>query len=149
MDKVISKCLPNFSQSMKLWATFKLRRTCLHMCALSHSVLSDCDPMDCSLPSSSVHGIFQARILDSVAISSSRESSQPRDQTHVSWGSCIGRWILCHWASWEAWEAILFLLISSLKNFSISDTQHLRWVLNSALETSLGPQTFKDVHEHN
>ena len=43
-----------------------------------------CDPMDCSLPGSSVHGIFQARILEWVAISFSRESSQPRDQTRVS-----------------------------------------------------------------
>ena len=42
-----------------------------------------CDPMDCSLPGASVHGILQARILAWVAISSSRGSSQPRDQTHV------------------------------------------------------------------
>ena len=38
-----------------------------------------CDPMDCSLPGSSIHGIFQARILEWVPISSSRGSSQPRD----------------------------------------------------------------------
>ena len=43
-----------------------------------------CDPMDCSLPGSSVPGILQARILERVAISSSRGSSRPRDQTHVS-----------------------------------------------------------------
>ena len=43
-----------------------------------------CDPMDCSLPSSSVHGIFQAIVLEWIAISFSRESSQPRDQTQVS-----------------------------------------------------------------
>ena len=43
-----------------------------------------CDPMDCSLPGSSVHGIFQARVLEWVAISFSRESSQPRDWTRVS-----------------------------------------------------------------
>ena len=43
-----------------------------------------CDPMDCSLPSSSVHGIFQARVLEWVAIAFSRGSSQPRDQTLVS-----------------------------------------------------------------
>ena len=42
------------------------------------------DPMDCSLPDSSVHGIFQARVLEWIAISSSRGSSQPRDQTQVS-----------------------------------------------------------------
>ena len=44
---------------------------------------------DCSLPGSSVHGISQARILEWVAISFSRGSSRPRDQTHVSCISCI------------------------------------------------------------
>ena len=38
-----------------------------------------CDPMDCSLPASSVHGILQARILEWVAMPSSRGSSPPRD----------------------------------------------------------------------
>ena len=38
-----------------------------------------CDPMDCSLPGSSIHGIFQARVLEWVAISFSRGSSRPRD----------------------------------------------------------------------
>ena len=46
----------------------------------NHSVVSDsCDPMDCSPPGSSVHGILQARILEWVAISFSRVSSQPRN----------------------------------------------------------------------
>ena len=53
-----------------------------------------CNTMDCSPPGSSVRGIFQARILEWVAISSSRGSSQPRDQTWVSCVSCIGSWIL-------------------------------------------------------
>ena len=43
-----------------------------------------CNPVDCSLPGSSVHGILQARILEWVAISFSRGSSRPRDQTRVS-----------------------------------------------------------------
>ena len=59
------------------------------------------DPMDCSLPGSSVHGIFQARILEWVAISSSRGSSRPRDWTHISCVFCIGRWVLYHWVTWE------------------------------------------------
>ena len=42
-----------------------------------------CDPMDCSLPGSSIHGIFQARVLEWVAISFSRGSSQPREWTWV------------------------------------------------------------------
>ena len=41
--------------------------------------LTLCDPMDCSLPGSSVHGIFQARILEWGAIAFSKRSSQPRD----------------------------------------------------------------------
>ena len=60
-----------------------------------------CDPKDCSAPGSSVHGISQARILGWTAISSSRGSSWPRDQTSVPWGSCVGRQILCHWATWS------------------------------------------------
>ena len=58
-------------------------------CTVSHSVVSDsCDPIEGSLPGSSVHGILQARILKWVAISFSRGSSQPRDGTQVS---CVGR----------------------------------------------------------
>ena len=48
-----------------------------------------CDPMDCSLPGSSVHGVLLARILAWVAMPSSRGSSLPRDQTHIYSGSCI------------------------------------------------------------
>ena len=51
------------------------------------------NPMDCMSPASSAHGIFQARILGQVAISSSRGSSQLRDRTHISSVSCIGRQI--------------------------------------------------------
>ena len=43
-----------------------------------------CDPMDCSLPGSSVHGIFQSIVLEWIAISFSRGSSQPRDRTWAS-----------------------------------------------------------------
>ena len=62
---------------------------CLHA-QLLESCPTLCDPMDSSPPSFSVHGILQAGILKWVAISSSRGSSQPRDQTH---GSCIGRFL--------------------------------------------------------
>ena len=60
------------------------------------------DPMDCSLPGSSVCRIFQARILEQVAISFSSGSSQPRDGTLISCISCIGRWILYHCGPWES-----------------------------------------------
>ena len=48
---------------------------------VTQSCLTLCDPMDCSLPSSSVHGILQARVLEWVAISFSRGYSRPKDQT--------------------------------------------------------------------
>ena len=54
------------------------------------------DPMDCNLPGSSVHGILQARILEWVAISFSRGSSQPRDRTCIPYISCIGKQVLYH-----------------------------------------------------
>ena len=54
---------------------------------VAQSCLTLCNPVDCSLPGSSVHGILQARILEWVTISFSRGSSRPRDQT---WVSCIG-----------------------------------------------------------
>ena len=56
--------------------------------------LAVCDPLDCSPPGSSVHGIPQARIVEWVAISSSRGSSSPRDRTRVSF---IGRQVLYLW----------------------------------------------------
>ena len=58
--------------------------------------LTLCNPMDSSLPGSSVHGISQARILEWVAISFSQRSSRPRDQTHVSYVFCIGKQVLYH-----------------------------------------------------
>ena len=55
-----------------------------------------CDPMDCSPPGFSVHGIIQARILEWVAIPSFRESSPPRVRTRISYVSSIGRQVLYH-----------------------------------------------------
>ena len=52
------------------------------------------DPVDYSLPGSSVHGVLQARMLELVVISFSRGSSWPRDWTRISYVSCIGRWVL-------------------------------------------------------
>ena len=60
--------------------------------------LTLCDPMDCGLPGSSVHGIFQARKLEWVAISFTRRSYQPRDRTQVS--HIVGR----HFTIWTIRE---------------------------------------------
>ena len=68
-------------------------RVCVCIHVQSYSTL--CDPMDYSLPSSSVHGIFQARLLEWVATHSFRGSSWPRDWTGISCVSCItGRFFL-------------------------------------------------------
>ena len=78
------------------------RATCCY-CLIPKSFLTLCDPRDCSPPGSSVHRIFQARILEWVAISFSRGSSWSWDGTQVS---CIGRQILYHWAIKETHELL-------------------------------------------
>ena len=92
-----------FSSMLQLYS--KIHTECIHVCIAKHhqisililissffytisdgkvllaqSYLTLCDPMDCSLPGPSVHKIFQARILEWVAISSSRGSSQTQGQ---------------------------------------------------------------------
>ena len=69
-----------------------------------------CDAIDCNSLGSSIPGIFQAKILEQVAISFSRGSSQPRDQTCYS---CIGRQILYHWATreWSSQISVCVFLI--------------------------------------
>ena len=62
--------------------------------------------MDCRLPGSSVHGISQARILEQVAISYSRGSSQPRDQNRILCVSCTDRWVLYHCALGSPWSIL-------------------------------------------
>ena len=58
--------------------------------------------MDCNPPGSSAHGLSQVRILEWIAISSSRGFTRSRDQTCVSCVSCIGLQILYHSTTWEA-----------------------------------------------
>ena len=70
-----------------------------------------CGPIDCSPPGSTVHRIIQARILDWVAMPSSRGSSQPRDQTCASRISCIIGGFFTHQTTWEAHLSNLCSLI--------------------------------------
>ena len=75
------------------------------MCAraqLLQSCLILCNPINCSLPGSSAHGILQARILEWVATPSSRGSSQLIDQTHLSCIFCIACGFFTHQATREA-----------------------------------------------
>ena len=74
-----------FPSSLEKWSEVKW---------LSHVQL--CNPMDCSPPGSSAHGIFQARILEWVATSFSRVSSRPRDWTQVS---CITGRLFTIWST--------------------------------------------------
>ena len=66
---------------------------------LSHLLMSDfCDPVDCNLPGSSVHGIFRQESWSGLLC----PPSWPRDQTRVSCVSCTGRWIPYWQRTWEA-----------------------------------------------
>ena len=78
--------------------------------------LTLCDPMDCSPPNSPVHGILQARILEWIAIPSSRVSSWLRDWTHISWVSCIAGGFFTHWATREAHIIYCMIVIEHLRN---------------------------------
>ena len=73
----------------------------VHACWVAQLYPTLCYSVDCSLPGSSVVGIFQARILEWVAIFFFRRSSRPRVRTGVPCVSCIGRRILYHWAIWK------------------------------------------------
>ena len=79
--------------------TWFLLLSCMKWSEVAQSCPTLCDPMDCSLPGSSVHGILQARILKWVAISFSRGSSRPRDLTQVS--HIVGRFFTIK----DTWEA--------------------------------------------
>ena len=85
-----------YTYTMEYYSTIK-KNEIMPICSNMH-VSNPCDAMDCSPPGSSVHGIFQAIILEWVVISYSRGSSWFRDQTCLSW---IGRWLLYHFATWE------------------------------------------------
>ena len=93
----------SFSLSFPLCLSLSLTHTYMDTCVcvyvkvlVAPSCPTLCNPMDCSPPGSSVHGISQARILEWVAMSFSRGSSPPRDQTHL-----LGRWIPYHWVTRE------------------------------------------------
>ena len=92
---------------------------CIYTCALSHfsHVWLFCDPMDCSPPDSSVHGILQARILEWISMPSSRGSSRPRDWTRGLLHLLHCRQILCHWATGEASVAIHAVTNGSISFF--------------------------------
>ena len=85
---------------------------------IAQSRLTLSDPMDCSLPGSSLHGILQAKVLEWVAISFSRGSSRPRDQTQISRipGRCFNLW-----ATFLLAKAILRELLREIFRLKESD----------------------------
>ena len=103
------------------------------MCSVASGL---CNPIGYSLPGYSVHGIFQARILEWVAISYSRGSFQLKDRTHVSWVYCMGQ-IFYHCATWEPHEDILIF------HFSLfSSPNQLPYFHSSDFNVSGGDATF-------
>ena len=82
---------------IKFLKKLKIELPCVH----AQSCLTLCNPMNCSLPGSSVHGFLQANILEWVAVAFSRGSSQPKNQTHFSCISCIAGGFFTKWATWE------------------------------------------------
>ena len=111
-----------------------------------------CNPTDCSLPGSSVHRIFQARILQRVTISFSRGSSQPRDWTWVSCSSCIaGRFFTTEppEKSMSLWNSLHFLeLLKEYRFQKELNSIKYTWSLNNTGLKSVGPliQNFKNTY---
>ena len=105
------RCFERKNSSQR--ATHKLNRQAsrnfhnVRSCMLSRfdQVQLFVDPMDYSLSGSPVHGILQTRILEWVAMPSSRGSSQPRDQTRLSYVSGTGRWVLYY--EWHPEKALM------------------------------------------
>ena len=115
-----------------------------HVCASSVARLCPtlCNPMDCSLLNSSVHGIFQARKLKWVAISYSRGSSWPKNRNCVSYISCI----LYHCATCESFihSSVYIYCINLLNECSslFKRNNHKTWILMSGISKicSVSPQ---------
>ena len=91
--------------------------TFIHASSVTKSCPTLCNPMDCSPPGSSVHGILQARILEWVPIFFSRGPSQPKDPTYISY---TGRRVLYHWVTREALST--FITTSHIRNLDWETT---------------------------
>ena len=106
-----------------------------HTCGQSlESCLTLCDPMGRSLPSSSVHGIFQLRILEWIVMTSSRRSYWPRDWTRASCISCItGGFFTCMLRSGISLpSACDFCLCTMICNVSLKWSE-VKWKLLSGV----------------
>ena len=103
-----------------------------HMCAKSLQLCPNlCDPMHCSPPGCVVHGVLQERMLEWVTMPSSRASSQPRDQTHVS---CIEGWFFTPGATWEALPFVYSCIISWYPCFLLWPPDVKSWIIGKDLD---------------
>ena len=98
----------NNTQVRYFWQNFHFTFTYTKLLQLCPTL---CDPRDCRPPGSSDHGILQARILERVAISSSRGSSQLRDRVPVSYVSCIAGGFFTGWAIICTHTVYMFVLV--------------------------------------
>ena len=105
-------------------------RVCVHVCLRPQSCPTLCNLMDCSLPGSSVNGIFQARTLEWVAISFSRGSSLPKDRTQVS---CTASRFSTIWATREAHGTRYFLPYYA-SHFADGKTEAERYIVWGMLQ---------------
>ena len=96
------KNLPSHAGNVHLIPGLRTKSPHVWMCSITQWCLTLCDPMDYSPTGFSVHGIFQSRMPEWVAISFPRGSSRPRDQTWVSCIFWIGRQVLNYCTTWEA-----------------------------------------------
>ena len=109
-------------------------------CSVAQSGSTLYDPMDCSLPGSSVHGIFPARILEWVAIYFSRGSWRPKDWTQVSYIACIAGIFFTNeppenpFKKWPTWKKKFFCKKGNMETSmtqellgATSKNQHLSW----------------------
>ena len=123
----------SFFAETYIWTTTSI----MYVCLFAQLCPTLFDPMDCSLLSSSIHGILQARILESVAIPFSRGSSWPRDQTQVSW---IAGGFFTIWATRE-----ISVIIINKNDHLLSDYYELihdlgkTWIPKGTEENNSGP----------
>ena len=109
---------------------------------VAQSRLTLCDPMDCSPPGSSVHGILLAGMLKWVAIPFSRGCSWPRDQTHVS---CLAGEFFTVWATRKA-MILVFLIFSFKTYFSLSSFTLIKRFFSSSSLSAIRIVSFTHSH---
>ena len=132
-------CLENSMDRGAWWAT--VRGVANSWTWLSNWTELNWTELNCSLPGSSVHGIFQARILEWVSIPFSRGSSQPRDQTRVLVSPALAGGLFTSTATWEAHGSVYldsklsagirtFLLVCLVSSWTSSYLEHVLLVVN-------------------